>query len=66
MKPRQDLSCPSSFWTIVLTAVLCKLMESIVTQRLVYFFESKVSLQAIKNTFRGALYSDSAADLAAF
>lgn len=41
LKPGKDPSCPSSYRPIALTAVLCKVMERMVTNRLVYLLETK-------------------------
>ena len=45
LKPGKVGSDPSSYRPIALTSVLCKIMERMVTNRLVYFLESKGHLR---------------------
>ena len=52
LKPGKVGSDPSSYRPIALTSVLCKIMERMVTNRLVYFLESKGHLTEFQNGFR--------------
>ena len=52
LKPGKDPSCPSSYQPIALTAVLCKVMKRMVTNRLVYLLETKVFFVNYQNGFR--------------
>lgn len=52
LKPGKDASSPSSYRPIALTSVLCKIMERMVTNRLVYFLENKGHFAAYQNGFR--------------
>lgn len=52
MKPGKEASDPSSYRPIALTAVLCKIMERIVTNRLVYFLETRGHFVGFQNGFR--------------
>ena len=52
LKPGKVGSDPSSYRPITLTSVLCKIMERMVTSRLVYFLESKGHLTEFQNGFR--------------
>lgn len=52
LKPGTEASDPSSYRPIALTAVLCKIMERMVTNRLVYFLETKRLFVDIQNGFR--------------
>ena len=57
MKPGEEASDPSSYRPIVLTAVLCKIMERIITNRLVYFLETKGIFVGFQNGFRNERFS---------
>ena len=52
LKPGKEASDPGSYRPIALTAVLCKIMERLVTNRLVYFLETRGLLVNIQNGFR--------------
>lgn len=52
LKPGKDPSSPSSYRPIALTSVLCKLMERMVTDRLVHFLETKGALVDYQSGFR--------------
>ena len=52
LKPGKDASDPGSYRPIALTSVLCKIMERMVTNRLVYFLESKGLFVTYQNGFR--------------
>ncbi|KAG5852664.1 hypothetical protein ANANG_G00064980 [Anguilla anguilla] len=52
LKPGKDASDPSSYRPIALTSVLCKIMERMITNRLVYFLESKGLFANFQNGFR--------------
>lgn len=52
LKPGKDPSSPSSYRPIALTSVLCKVMERMVTDRLVHFLESKGALAEYQSGFR--------------
>lgn len=41
LKPGKEAECPGSYRPIALTAVICKIMERMVTDRLVYRLEKK-------------------------
>lgn len=52
LKPGKDPSSPSSYRPIALTSVLCKVMERMITDRLVHFLESKGALVEYQSGFR--------------
>ena len=52
LKPGKDPSAPSSYRPIALTAVLCKVMERMVTNRLVYVLETNNFFANYQNGFR--------------
>lgn len=52
LKPGKDPSAPSSYRPIALTAVLCKVMERMVTNRLVYVLETNNHFVNYQNGFR--------------
>ncbi|KAL2077950.1 hypothetical protein ACEWY4_025635 [Coilia grayii] len=52
LKPGKDPSSPSSYRPIALTSVMCKLMERMVTDRLVHFLEVKGALVDHQSGFR--------------
>ena len=52
LKPGKNPSCPSSYRPIALTSILCKTMERMVTNRLVYYLESKGFFVNYQNGFR--------------
>lgn len=52
LKPGKDPSSPSSYRPIALTSVICKLMERMVTDRLVHFLETKGALVDYQSGFR--------------
>ena len=52
LKPGKEASDPSSYRPIALTAVQCKIMEKIVTNRLVNFLETKGLFVGFRNSFR--------------
>lgn len=52
LKPGKEASDPSSYRPIALTAVICKIMERMVTKRLVYFLESRGLLVDVQNGMR--------------
>lgn len=52
LKPGKNPSAPSSYRPIALTAVLCKVMERMVTNRLVYVLETNSYFANYQNGFR--------------
>lgn len=52
LKPGKDPSSPSSYRPIALTSVVCKIMERMVTDRLVHFLEVKGALVSYQSGFR--------------
>ena len=52
LKPGKEASDPGSYRPIALTSVLCKIMERMVTNRLVYFLETRGLVVDFQNGFR--------------
>jgi len=52
LKPGKEASDPGSYRPIALTAVICKIMERMVTNRLVYFLETRGCFVDVQNGFR--------------
>ena len=52
LKPGKEASDPGSYRPIALTAVLCKIMERMVTNQLVYFLETGGLFVDVQNGFR--------------
>ena len=51
-KPGKDASLPSSYRPIALTSCMCKVMERMVNERLVYFLESNSCLSPYQSGYR--------------